>query len=32
MSNRDLWIDCIGSKDYDFWDEIEYQEQMEEEQ
>jgi hypothetical protein len=27
MDNRNIWTDCIGSDDTDFWDEIEQQEE-----
>ena len=27
--DQDVWIDCIGSEDTDFWDELERQEDYE---
>lgn len=32
VNNYDIWADCIGSNDPDFWDEIERQEALAEEQ
>jgi len=29
MENRNIWLDCIGSEDTDFWDELERQEDYE---
>lgn len=29
MEKRNIWDDCIGSTDFDFWDEIEHQEEYE---
>lgn len=26
---RNVWLDCIGSEDHDFWDELERQEDYE---
>lgn len=28
MNERNIWEDCIGSTDTDFWDEIERQEEI----